>query len=101
MAAGLPTVSTAVGGVPSLLADKTGGVLVQAGDAEGFSKAMESLIADRQRRQSMGATAARRARENFDVTNMVRAYEAVYESLLSNQRVGNPSMTVREPITHG
>jgi len=101
MAAGLPTVATAVGAVPSLLADKTGGVLVQPGDAEGFSKAMESLLANHEVRKSMGAAAARRARENFDVTNMVRAYEEVYERLHSNMRVDNPSMAVRQSVTSG
>lgn len=101
MAAGLPTVATAVGGVPSLLADKTGGVLVQPGDAEEFSNAMESLLADRQLRHSMGAAAARRAREDFDVTNMVRAYEEVYESLRSNMRVDSPSAAVRQSVTSG
>jgi glycosyltransferase involved in cell wall biosynthesis len=101
MAAGLPTVATGVGAVPSLLADKTGGVLVQPGDAEGFSKAMESLLANHKVRESMGAAAARRARENFDVTNMVRAYEEVYERLHSNMRADNPSMAVRQSVTSG
>ena len=101
MAAGLPTIGTAVGGVPSLLADKTSGVLVQPGDAEGFSKAMGSLLANHQLRESMGAAAARRAREHFDVTNMVRAYEEVYESLSSNKRVDNPSMAVHQSVTSG
>jgi hypothetical protein len=31
----------------------------------------------------MGAAAASRARKNFDVSNMVRAYEEVYENLLA------------------
>ena len=101
MAAGLPTVATAVGGVPSLLADETGGVLVQPGDAEGFSKAIGSLLGNRQLRESMGAAAARRAREHFDVTNMVRAYEEVYESLYSSRRADNPSMAVHQSMTSG
>lgn len=100
MAAGLPTVSTAVGGVPSLLENGTSGILVHSGDAEGFTKAMESLLLNRDLRQKMGAAAARRAQERFDVANMVRAYEEVYESLQSQLQLDNPSIAVpREMIT--
>jgi glycosyltransferase involved in cell wall biosynthesis len=101
MAASLPTVSTAVGGVPSLLENGTSGILVDSGDTEGFSKAMESLLSNRDLRRSMGAAAARRARERFDVANMVRAYEEVYESLHSQLRLDNPSMAVRREMTTG
>ena len=99
MAAGLPTISTAVGGVPSLLEKGTSGILVHSGDAEGFSKAMESLLLNGNLRQSMGVAAARRARERFDVANMVRAYEAVYESLQSPLRLDNPVAVGREMTT--
>ena len=101
MAAGLPTVGTCVGGVPGLLTDKTEGLLVQPGDVEAFSKAMGSLLTNRQLRESMGAAAALRARKHFDVINMVRAYEEVYESLRANMRVGNPSIAVRHSVTSG
>jgi len=99
MAAGLPIVSTAVGGVPSLLENGTSGLLVQHGDAAGLSSAMESLLADRKLRQAMGSAAARRARESFDVANMVHAYEEVYESLQSKLRFDNPSVAVRQQMS--
>jgi glycosyltransferase involved in cell wall biosynthesis len=99
MAAGLPIVSTAVGGVPSLLENGTSGLLVQHGDAAGLSSAMESLLADRKLRQAMGAAAARRGRESFDVANMVHAYEEVYESLQSKLRFDNPSVAVRQQMS--
>ena len=101
MAAGLPTVSTAVGGVPSLLENGTSGILIHSGDEEGLSKAMESLLLNRNLRQSMGVAAARRARERFDVANMVRAYEEVYESLQSQLRLGDSSIAVRREMTTG
>ena len=101
MAAGLPTISTAVGGVPSLLENGTSGILVHSGDAEGFSKAMESLLLNRGLRQSMGVAAARSARERFDVANMVRAYEEVYESLQSQLRLDNQSVAVGREMTTG
>lgn len=82
MAAGLPIVSTAAGGVPDLFESGKEGFLVQPGDVQGLSNAMASLLGNPEARQSLGMAAARRARENFDVSTMVQAYERVYEDLV-------------------
>jgi glycosyltransferase involved in cell wall biosynthesis len=81
MASGLPIVSTAVGGVPDLFVNGREGFFVPRGDVQGFSDRMTLLLRDHEIRQSMGIAAARRARENFDVSRMVRAYEELYENL--------------------
>ena len=86
MAAGLPIVSTAVGGMPDLLANGREGFLVPRGDAEAFSGAMTFLLRDAEARKSMGMAAARRAKENFDVSRMVHAYEQLYEKLIEHAR---------------
>ena len=82
MAAGLPIVSTAAGGVPDLFENGKEGYLVQPGDLKGLSDSMEALLRNREARQSLGMAAARRARKNYDVSTMVQAYEEVYESLV-------------------
>jgi glycosyltransferase involved in cell wall biosynthesis len=82
MAAGLPIVSTAAGGVPDLFEYGKEGFLVQPGDVQGLSNSMTSLLGNREARQSLGMAAARRARKNYDVSTMVQAYEEVYESLV-------------------
>jgi glycosyltransferase involved in cell wall biosynthesis len=82
MAAGLPIVSTAVGGVPDLFENGKEGFLVPPGDALGLAKSMVSLLGNQEPRQSLGAAAAWRAREKFDMSTMVQAYEALYESLV-------------------
>src|SRR5579864_6436253 len=46
MAAGLPIVSTAVGGVPELLQSGKEGFIVQPGSADGLSEAMMTLLYD-------------------------------------------------------
>jgi len=84
MAAGLPIVSTAVGGVSDLIANGREGFLVPPGDVKGFSGAMTFLLRDRETRRSMGTAAAQRAKENFDVSKMVRAYEQLYENLIDH-----------------
>jgi glycosyltransferase involved in cell wall biosynthesis len=82
MAAGLPIVSTAAGGVPDLFEYGKEGFLVQPGDFQGLSDSMAALLRNREARQSLGMAAARRARKNYDVSTMVQAYEEVYESLV-------------------
>ncbi len=82
MASGLPIVSTAAGGVPDLLEHGREGLIVQPGDVQGLSLSMTSLLRNRELRQALGRAAARRARERFDVSTMVQAHEALYESLV-------------------
>jgi len=82
MASGLPIVSTAVGGVPDLFESGREGFIVRPGDVQDFSDGMVSLLRNREARRSFGMAAARRAKENFDVSVMIREYENLYESLL-------------------
>jgi glycosyltransferase involved in cell wall biosynthesis len=81
MAAGLPIVSTAVGGVPELLQNGKEGFIVQPGRADELSEAMMTLLRNRGLRRAMGSAAAVRAREKFDVSAMVRAYEQLYDEI--------------------
>jgi glycosyltransferase involved in cell wall biosynthesis len=78
MAAGLPIVSTAVGGVPELLQDGKEGFIVEPGRGEQLSEAMMVLLNNAGLRRAMGTAASTRAKENFDVSAMVRAYEELY-----------------------
>jgi glycosyltransferase involved in cell wall biosynthesis len=84
MASGLPIVSTAAGGVPTLLENGKEGLMVQPGDVQGLSLSMISLLRNRELRRALGIAAARRARERFDVSTMVQAHEALYESLVDH-----------------
>jgi glycosyltransferase involved in cell wall biosynthesis len=87
MASGLPIISTAVGGVPNLFEAGKEGFLVAPGDLHGFAESMNSLLMYQAARESMGAAAASRARKSFDLSNMVRAYEEVYEDLLAESQL--------------
>jgi len=82
MAARLPVVSTAVGGVPELVQEGATGLLVPSEDAGALAQAMQALVDDPARRQAMGAAARRHAVAHFDIRHTVRGYEQLYESLL-------------------
>jgi glycosyltransferase involved in cell wall biosynthesis len=98
MASGLPIVSTAAGGVPNLFEAGKEGFLVSTGDFHGLAKSMNSLLKYPPARESMGAAAASRARENYDVANMVRAYEEVYEDQLALSQLRNVRSMFRAPV---
>src|SRR6266481_8826591 len=96
MASGLPIVSTAAGGVPDLFERGKEGFLVQPGDVQGFSNSMAYLSRNREVRLSVGMAAARRARENYDVSIMVQAYEELYEDLLNHSHRRNAERVLRK-----
>lgn len=83
MAAGLPVISTAVGGVPELVEDGISGILVPPEDPTALKQAIQKLIEAPDVRQQMGKRARETARERFDACAMTRAYEALYETILS------------------
>jgi len=82
MAAGLPVVATAAGGVPNLLENGKEGFIVQPGNVQDLSNAMSFLLRNRELRLSLGKAARQRASERFDVSAMVQAYEEMYEDLV-------------------
>ncbi len=65
MALGLPVISTRVGGMPFLIEDGKDGILVQPGDAGGFSDAIKTLISNPERANIL-AQNARKKVESFD-----------------------------------
>jgi glycosyltransferase involved in cell wall biosynthesis len=82
MAAGLPVVATAVGGVPELLEDHKSGFLVAPGDWEAMGGAMLRLLENIEMRRTMAAFAVQQAVEIFSATHMAQEYMALYERSL-------------------
>ena len=81
MAAGLPVVSTRVGGVPELVAHGKAGLLVDPASDVEFKEALQLLFDRPDIRSDMGLSAARHAEAKFDLRFMVLAYERVYLSM--------------------
>ena len=66
MFAGLPVVSTPVGGIPEMVIDNETGLLVPPGDDVAIATAIERLLADDALRTRMGVAAKERAHARFD-----------------------------------
>jgi glycosyltransferase involved in cell wall biosynthesis len=78
LAAGLPVVGTAVGGVPELVHHRCSGILVPPQDATALAQAIHNLASDAAFRERLRRGAAQSAAE-FDSGRMVRAYQQLYE----------------------
>lgn len=83
MAAGLPVVATAVGGIPEVVVDGETGFLVPAEDTGALTDALARLVADPELRRRLGAAGRRRAEELFDVPRFRRDHVSLYERLLA------------------
>jgi len=83
MAAGKAVVATGVGGVPEVIQDGRTGLLVRPGDAEAMAEALEGLIADREKRQSLAAKALEVVQSRYSFERTLKEYETVYEAVLS------------------
>jgi glycosyltransferase involved in cell wall biosynthesis len=94
MAAGLPIIGTAVGGVPELVPERVG-ISVPPGNPTSLAEAITSLYVDVERRARMSAAAAERAFE-FDILKTAGAYESLYTRLVEHRSVSDvdhPSLT--------
>ncbi len=67
MAAGLPVISTPVGGIPELIEEGVEGLLVQPGDVGALADRITQLVEDKVERQRMGVRGQAKARE-FDLS---------------------------------
>jgi len=72
MAAGLPTVSTTIGGIPEMVGENETGFLVQPGDAAALADAIEQVIDDRLLAQRLGQGGYERAQQLFSIDKNVR-----------------------------
>jgi glycosyltransferase involved in cell wall biosynthesis len=85
MAAGLPMVATAVGGVPELVEHNVTGLLVPPGDPASLADALRMLAEDTELRRRMG-DAGRERSARFGVEPMVAAYADLFARVAGERR---------------
>jgi glycosyltransferase involved in cell wall biosynthesis len=84
MAAGLPVVSTRVGGVPEVVEDGRTGLLAPAGDAAALAGQILRLAADPALRERLGGQGRDRARALFAEPLMHANYDRLYREMLGD-----------------
>lgn len=81
MAAGLPVIATAVGGLRELVEDGRTGFLVPSKSPRELAARLRQLFENPELREAMGAAGRQRAGEQFSAEEMVRKTIEVYDSL--------------------
>ena len=78
MAAGLPVVASAVGGLLDLIDDQRTGLLIEPGKPEALAHALRRLFTDRQFAAGLGDAARARIRQRYSFDRMVKSFEDLY-----------------------
>ncbi len=85
MHAGLPIITTSVGGIPELVRHEKEALLVEPGNPTALAAAVTRLAADPGLAKRLGEAAKRRAQECFSIETMVRRTAEIYEALLAKK----------------
>lgn len=87
MAANLPIVATAVGGVPEMVENNQTSLLVPAGDPQAMADAIARVLGDEQLAQRLAASASTLGSFRFSPDNYVRSLAKVYREVISSRKV--------------
>ena len=90
MAAGLPTIASAVGGLLDLIEDGRTGVLFDPGHVNDLAAAIGRVLTDRQAASRMGGAARAHVRQRYSFERMVKAFEELYLSNLTSRSLSAP-----------
>jgi glycosyltransferase involved in cell wall biosynthesis len=86
MAAGLPVICSAVGGLLDLITPGRTGVLVDPADPESLAGAIRSLVDDPAKAHALGAAARDEILSHYSFGRMVHTFENLYDSSLGHTR---------------
>jgi glycosyltransferase involved in cell wall biosynthesis len=84
LSVGLPVVGSRIRGTTELL-ERGAGVLVNVGDIDQLTQAMQIMVGDRAAAEAMGR-AGQRQSEEYDLTHILRMHEELYEEALTLRR---------------
>jgi glycosyltransferase involved in cell wall biosynthesis len=78
MAAGLPVISTPLGGIPEMVDDGVNGELVPERDPAGLAAAIERLLDDPERARQFGERGRQLAHERFSIATSARQLREIF-----------------------
>ncbi len=82
-AAGLPVISSRVGGIPDFVREGENGFLVDPGDREGLAAALTKILSDQSLRKRIAETNRELALKSYDIDKCAAKIEIVYQALLA------------------
>ena len=85
MAAGLPIVASAAGGIPELVEHGRTGLLSPVGDPQALAVQLMRLMADPGLGSALGAAARAEAANRYSFDRMVASFDALYCSELARR----------------
>jgi hypothetical protein len=94
MAAGKAIVATALNQAAELIQDGHNGLLVQAGDVNGFSEAMLTLLNNPKERDRLGQNARQHAVKHYSWEQYTRRLEEIYLNVLENAPSESPATEI-------
>ncbi|MFN7919155.1 MAG: glycosyltransferase family 4 protein [Bryobacteraceae bacterium] len=97
--AGLPVVSSDVGGVNEMVTEGGNGFLVNPGDTPGFAGVLDRLLADSAMRAHMGRASRTRFENEFTSESMIEKTLTVYQGVLSGGALPSPTVLGAERIS--
>ena len=89
MAAGLPIISTPVGGISEAVLHGTNGYLVDPGDIESLSGSLAQLCRDRSLRDIMGNESLRLINNKFHLKKIVKDLYSIYDQVVSTKKLND------------
>jgi len=95
MAAGLPAVATAVGGVREAIVEGQTGYIVPSGDDEAMAARIIQVLADDDKARAMGSRGKAIVAEKFSSEHHLRNTLELYEELLTTRAARTESESVR------
>lgn len=81
MARGIPTVATAVGGVPQVIEDGVNGFLIDVDDVGALSNRLATLLAGSGLRKKIGAASRDSVTRSFAVDNSIKQLLVLYRAV--------------------
>jgi len=83
MAAGLPVVSSSVGGLPELVKHNETGFIAEIGDVDRMAKYVIDLLKNEKKYELFARNARQRAVDKFDTSKIIPLYESFYDEVLN------------------
>jgi len=82
MSAGLPVISTRVGGIPEVIQNKENGLLIVPGDIKALKESLINLFENSDLSFKLGNNARKSYLKNFSSSIMSKKFEVIYDELI-------------------